>query len=248
MARRAAPKPHLWLTALIFILLIFLYFRRTQTPPRRREGARVERPYAEHGRRGREGYGSRSEEREQQQQGCEGMGITCASTLLGPWEKPASGDCRTSMRNGYPIPDPQCTPGGINPSVTTDVITNPAWRTECVRNCQSTESEKHVTYRWYGMREPPDNMGENQVCELDHLVPLELGGADALGNIWPQCGPGGVALDARYFKQKDHVEDFLASQVKAGKMPLDAAQRGIATDWTQYLAEANRYCAAGGRC
>ncbi|MBW4044581.1 MAG: hypothetical protein HIU87_06250 [Acidobacteria bacterium] len=95
---------------------------------------------------------------------------------------------------------------------------------------------------------PRENSGESQVCELDHLVPLELGGADGLGNIWPECGPAGVSLDGRYFKLKDRVENYLADEVKAGRMPLAEAQQGIAADWTRYLPEANRYCAAGGRC
>jgi len=49
---------------------------------------------------------------------------------------------------------------------------------------------------------------------LDHLISLELGGADTLDNIWPQCGPSGVALPQRFFKEKDTVENFLAMQVR----------------------------------
>jgi hypothetical protein len=56
---------------------------------------------------------------------------------------------------------------------------------------------------------------------LDHLVPPELGGADGLGNIWPECGPEGVALDDRFFKRKDHVENYLAEQVRDGQMSLN---------------------------
>ncbi|MHB1698986.1 MAG: hypothetical protein ACYCSN_02445 [Acidobacteriaceae bacterium] len=153
---------------------------------------------------------------------------------------------RTS--HGYPVPDPRCTPGGINPSVSAEVLKTAAWRTRCVRNCQTSEAEKHVTYGWYGIRKPRSNSGENQVCELDHLVPLELGGADGLGNIWPECGPGSMPLQNRYFKIKDRVENYLADEVKSGRMPLYTAQRGIASDWTQFLPAANRYCEAGGRC
>jgi hypothetical protein len=72
------------------------------------------------------------------------------------------------------------------------------------------------------------------------LALLELGGADGLGNIWPQCGPDGVPLDERYFKAKDRVENYLADEVKAGRMSLHDAQRGIASDWTQYLTIADR--------
>ncbi len=105
-----------------------------------------------------------------------------------------------------------------------------------------------MTYEWYGLARPKYNSGENQVCELDHLVPLELGGADGLGNIWPECGPNETELNGRYFKIKDRVENYLTDEVKAGRIPLDEAQRGIAADWTQYLEAANHYCANRGRC
>ena len=61
--------------------------------------------------------------------------------------------------------------------------------------------------------------------KLDHLVPLELGGSDGLGNIWPECGPDDVILRERYFRQKDHVENYLATEVRSGRMSLDSAQR-----------------------
>ena len=179
---------------------------------------------------------------------CQTLGVTCNSAYFRSWQEPADGSCSTSMRNGYPVPDLSCTPGGVDSSVGAEVLESPAWRTHCLRDCAESEAEKHVAYGWYGIPRPRRNSGDNQVCELDHLVPLELGGADGMGNIWPQCGPDGVALDNRYFKIKDRVENYLADEVKAGRMPLDKAQQGIAADWTQYLDQANGYCANGGRC
>jgi hypothetical protein len=99
-----------------------------------------------------------------------------------------------------------------------------------------------VTYGQYGIPHPTNNQGPNQVCELDHLVPLELGGADTLDNIWPQCGPNQVALAKRYFKQKDMVESYLANQVKTGRMDLGKAQAAIAADWTQFAGVAANFC------
>jgi len=64
---------------------------------------------------------------------------------------------------------------------------------------------------------------------------------------WPQCGPARVALPDRYFKEKDTVENYLAKQVRDGKMDLSSAQKGIAEDWTQYLNGALRSC-PGGNC
>lgn len=44
----------------------------------------------------------------------------------------------------YPVPDPHCTPGGTDPTVTTEVLGNPAWRNECIRNCAASEADKHI--------------------------------------------------------------------------------------------------------
>jgi hypothetical protein len=40
-----------------------------------------------------------------------------------------------------------------------------------------------TTYALYSIPRPPENVGANQKCELDHWVSLELGGADDLSNI-----------------------------------------------------------------
>ncbi len=153
---------------------------------------------------------------------------------------PAS--CKAGSSNGLPIPDPNCTPGAVNPSVKLDVLQNQKFRTACVRDQVTSLQQKAVTYKTYGIPHPKNNKGPNQTCELDHLVSLELGGADSLENIWPQCGPDGAALEQRYFKQKDLVENYLAHQVKAGAIPLQDAQKGIAKDWTQYLPAAKEFC------
>ena len=171
--------------------------------------------------------------------GCQALGFTCATQYFAAWAWPKDGSCRVRVRRGYPIPDARCTPGGVVPNVTVETLRDPSWRTRCIRNCQSSESQKHVAYAWYGLLRPADNSGQNQICELDHLVPLELGGADGLGNIWPQCGPDETVLRERYFKRKDRVERYLAGRVRGGSMSLGEAQEGIATDWTQYL-EASR--------
>lgn len=158
---------------------------------------------------------------------------------------PDPGGCHVRMSHGYPIPDPRCTPGAINPTVTPDVLDAPGFRTRCIRNRVTTEREKAVTYRWYDIRHPRHNRGRRQICELDHLVPLELGGADTLDNIWPECGPAHGPFWKRDFKRKDLVENYLAKKVKEGKMPLWQAQQDIARDWTTYLAKAIHDCPFG---
>jgi hypothetical protein len=154
----------------------------------------------------------------------------------------ATRDCKMGKRMGVPMPDPNCTPGAFNPSVTPAVLRDPKFTIKCLRNDMLTEEQRAITYTGYGLARPAYNDGKDQTCELDHLVPRELGGTDTLDNIWPLCGPPGVMLSARYFREKDKVEDYLAMMVKAGKMELADAQKGIAADWTQYSAAARKAC------
>ena len=169
------------------------------------------------------------------------------SQSLGQLSMNTKKHCHTRMRNGYPIPDPKCTPGAINPTVTSAVLRDPYFfKANCVRNRVTTEREKAATYRWYGIRPRGDKHGSRQICELDYLVPLELGGADTLDNVWPECGPANVPVWKRYFRRKDLVEGYLTKRVEEGKMKLWDAQQGIAKDWTQYLPAAMKACIPGG--
>jgi 5-methylcytosine-specific restriction endonuclease McrA len=59
--------------------------------------------------------------------------------------------------------------------------------------------------------------------EIDHLVPLELGGMDAESNLWPQSYPAA--------HQKDLVENRLHKMVCGGTISLEEAQRMLMTDW-----------------
>lgn len=168
------------------------------------------------------------------------------STAFAQVQANGTPSCLVQTGGSFPMPDPNCTPGAFNPSITLDVLTNPDFRTGCIRDCVTQEGVKATTYDWYGIPHPAENHGATQVCELDHLVPLELGGADTLDNIWPQCGPDGVSLNERYFKIKDNVENYLTAQVKSGTMDLDTARAGIARDWTQYVQAAGDWRQSNG--
>ena len=108
--------------------------------------------------------------------------------------------CAPVKRNGFLLPDPDCTPGAINPALTVTVLHDRRFSTRCVRDKATSAGRKTDTYDWYHQNHPARNTGKTQVCELDHLISLELGGADTLDNIWPQCGPARVSLNNRFFK------------------------------------------------
>ena len=69
--------------------------------------------------------------------------------------------------------------------------------------------------------------GPASAYELDHFIPLELGGNPvSRSNLWPQAYapvPGA--------HEKDKVENYLRGQVCGGQLSLAEAQRQIASDW-----------------
>ena len=95
---------------------------------------------------------------------------------------------------------------------------------------QSTRSRRHVSEELHRAAYVAYDLPHHQppgAYEVDHLIPLGLGGANAIANLWPEPAepqPG--------FHEKDKVEDYLHAEVCAGRLDLSAAQRAIATDWT----------------
>lgn len=63
--------------------------------------------------------------------------------------------------------------------------------------------------------------------KVDHLIPIELGGADSIDNLWPQSlsvRPYGVA-------RKELLTIRLLVLIAAGKITLAKAQEEISEDW-----------------
>ncbi|MGI8334835.1 hypothetical protein ACRYCC_33195 [Actinomadura scrupuli] len=118
------------------------------------------------------------------------------------------------------LPDPSCTPGGIDPKVTQANLSSTICKsgyTATVRPPSSdTGKAKRLLYSAYGI--PAD-----EKSELDHQVSLELGGDNDIANLWPEVG--------KIPNPKDAVENRLHRAVCAGTVTLAAAQRAIATDW-----------------
>jgi hypothetical protein len=115
------------------------------------------------------------------------------------------------------LPDPACTPGAVM-TKDLDVICHRAARAR-----RHVEASVHkLAFAEYGYTFPQ----ARGAFEVDHLIPLELGGANTIENLWAEPAnpkPG--------FHQKDRVENYLHKQVCSGTMTLDEAQKVIATDW-----------------
>lgn len=115
------------------------------------------------------------------------------------------------------MPNGALTPGA---AMSTDVaaICKPGYSSS-VRDV-SVETKAQV-YAEYGVTSRAPGQ-----YEVDHLIPLELGGSNDVKNLWPQ-----PASPAPGFHQKDVLENRLHDDVCSGKRDLVSAQRAIAADW-----------------
>jgi len=125
------------------------------------------------------------------------------------------------FRGGGQLPDPGCTPGSIDPAVTQANIRSTVCRTGYTMTVRPPESQtEHFksdeAYPAYGV-------ADGTRTELDHLVPLELGGSNDASNLWPEV-PAAP-------NPKDTVEGALHDAVCSGEVTLSAAQDAIASNW-----------------
>lgn len=127
-------------------------------------------------------------------------------------------------------PDPERTPGAINPQITQEnireTICNPRWSTKSVRPEASYTSRLKVEQiREYGYSD-----SRLRDYEEDHFIPLELGGNPTdPKNLWPE--PYETSISDGGAHAKDKVENYLHAEVCSGALTLEQAQHEIAEDW-----------------
>jgi hypothetical protein len=134
-----------------------------------------------------------------------------------------TGTCRFRGTGAGELPDPRCTPGAVDPAITAAVLCSGSYRTSSYRAPESqTERFKFdVAYPAYGVP-------ASAKTELDHLVSLELGGANDASNLWPESPPTPNPKD----KVENALHDWVcAAPGAAGQARLARAQAAIASDW-----------------
>jgi hypothetical protein len=113
------------------------------------------------------------------------------------------------------LPDPLCTPGAVGTRSIAVVCTT---RTRDRRFVDG--SIRRRVLESYGVP-----VSDSSQYEVDHLIPLELGGSNAVTNLWVE-----PIAEARH---KDRLEDAAHAAVCSGRMRLEDAQRAFSTDWTR---------------
>jgi hypothetical protein len=141
------------------------------------------------------------------------------TVLLAPRTK--SSGCRLGAN-----PDRRCSPGAYYSKLTRRLICAPGFRTGDIRDVPA--AEKFAVEREYGLA--PRHYG--RTLEIDHIVSLELGGSNAIANLFPEranAHPG--------YRSKDRLENALHRIVCRGAMRLRTVQRRIAANWQLLYAQ-----------
>ena len=91
-------------------------------------------------------------------------------------------------------------------------------------------SLKAAVYSAYGFS--PKTCGH---CEIDHRIPLELGGADVKANLWPES----YDTEPWNARTKDHLENLIRRKVcREHSLSLAEGQEIFKKDW---IEQHNKY-------
>jgi hypothetical protein len=126
------------------------------------------------------------------------------------------------------LPDPQITPGALNPDVTQETIA------QTICTCGWTRTVRPPQEYTYALKRQQiagyaDRRAGNY--EEDHLIPLSLGGAPYVPrNLWPEPR---YPADAWNADEKDGLEAVLNRLVCRHRLSLRDAQAAIASNWEE---------------
>ena len=133
---------------------------------------------------------------------------------------------QVSAHVGYP--DPELTPGVIDITATKEKVCVPGYSK---KDRNVSDAVKRAIFVEYQI--PPEHRNGKEY-EIDHLIPLELGGSNDQRNLGAEPAeprPG--------FHEKDKVENYLHQQVCLGVMSLSEAQKEISTNWLNVYDQIN---------
>jgi hypothetical protein len=125
------------------------------------------------------------------------------------------------------LQDPAKTPG-VTRKLTKKTICATKWGLD---KRFVTAKMKLSVYHDYGLSGPRDDAcvedKHGRKCEVDHLIPRSLGGADDVKNLWPQ--PFGT--HPWNASRKDRLEVRVSKEVCKGHLTLARARKMMKTDY-----------------
>ena len=129
--------------------------------------------------------------------------------------------CSLAWAGSTVVPDPTLTPGVVR---TTDAAVICAAGTRQLRHWSRERDDRILAE--YGLPSGP-----HPSFEIDHLIPLGIGGADDDKNLWPEPRR---SLEPQWNAEtKDRLEWKLRDLICIGQIDVGEAQKATADDWTE---------------
>ncbi|WP_035356562.1 SH3 domain-containing protein [Edaphobacter aggregans] len=139
-------------------------------------------------------------------------------------------------------PDPKKTPGLADTLKVSDLTKRytkgcPSGKASCTYSQAHRNVPKSVHTQVYDEYNVPEDARNIQHGEVDHFYPLCAGGSNDIKNLWNQPSDNEWNGENFGFHEKDKLETYVCSQIKAGKMdPRDAFNR-IMKDWVKFYLD-----------
>jgi hypothetical protein len=129
------------------------------------------------------------------------------------------------------LPDMTLSPGDVR-TTDTAVVCDKSQSTKSIRNVSGSTRQRIFTV--YGLANKRDKWcNTEQGCEVDHIVPLELGGSNRDINLFVQAYSG-IVWNAHV---KDKLENEVHKRVCAGRLDLVESQKRMSTDWIAFYKD-----------
>jgi hypothetical protein len=158
-------------------------------------------------------------------------GPVAAEVLVVPASSHVTGVYPTSCKRGpgedLRLPLRACTPGSVrddvDPAHLELTVCKPGW-SDTIRP-STTETNRVKTFAMGAYGVPPELRSRT---ELDHDIPLSMGGSSHVTNLWPEVSTRPVG----FRNDKDDVEDHVRAAVCHHRVTWRAAITALADDWT----------------
>ena len=128
------------------------------------------------------------------------------------------------------LPDPKLTPGAAQ-KVTKDDL--------CGSGSKAFDGSVPISLKRKVFERYRIRLDGGTAYNIDRLIPVSLGGSNAITNLWPQPLSG-----EWHYAKKNKLEQRLHKLVCSGELDPEKAQQEISTDW---ISAYKKYLGAPGR-
>jgi hypothetical protein len=128
------------------------------------------------------------------------------------------------------LPNPKLTPGSVRTTDANEICSHGTRELRLYNNDRARARERYVhVLRSYSVQNGSDKeyKGVANHRQMDHLIPLGIGGADSDDNLWPQPYDEAILKD----KLEWRMRDLVCKENVRSPAQIEKLQQEIRTNW-----------------